>query len=91
MYVIISYDITSSKRRTKVMKFLMDYGTRVQKSVFECFINEEQFFYIKKTIKTLINHRKDRVRYWEICNSCASKVEILGWGEIKEDDTFSII
>ena len=42
MYVI-SYDIVSDKLRNKVAKILLDYGKRVQYSVFECYISQKQF------------------------------------------------
>ena len=43
MYVMVSYDIVEDRARTKVMKFLKDYGNRVQLSVFECDLHRETF------------------------------------------------
>ncbi len=91
MYVMVSYDIVDDKIRNKVMKFLKDYGTRVQYSVFECDINEEQFNKMKKGVEELIDKKRDRVRYYPICKACLKRVVISGWGEIKEDEGFEII
>lgn len=38
-YVVV-YDISSDRERTKVDKVLKNYGFRIQKSVFECKLNE---------------------------------------------------
>lgn len=38
-YVVV-YDISSDRERTKVDKILKNYGFRIQKSVFECKLNE---------------------------------------------------
>ena len=91
MYVMVSYDIVDDKTRYKVMKFLKDFGNRVQYSVFECNIDEERFKRIKKGVENLINKREDKVRYYFICKACIKRVVISGWGEIEEDEGFQII
>jgi len=91
MYVMISYDIVDDKTRNKVMKLLKDYGTKVQYSVFECDISEEQFKEIKQKIEELINKEEDKVRYYPICKACLKRVVISGWGEIREDEGFEVI
>ena len=39
MYVVVSYDITCDRRRSKVARTLEDHGKRVQYSVFDCILN----------------------------------------------------
>jgi len=91
MHVMVSYDIVDDKTRYKVMKFLKDFGNRVQYSVFECDIDEERFKKMKEGIEKLINKKEDRVRYYLICKACIKRVVISGWGEIEEDEGFQII
>ena len=38
--VLVIYDITDDKRRTKMVRCLERYGVRVQKSAFEAFLTE---------------------------------------------------
>jgi CRISPR-associated protein Cas2 len=83
MFVLISYDIVDNKIRNKVMKFLKDYGTRVQQSVFECTIDTRMYSSIKR--------EKDRVRFYSLCQGCMKKIEISGWGEVSEDEEFKLI
>ena len=47
MYLSVSYDITRTKARNKIVKLLESYGFRVQKSVFEIELNESQFEKLK--------------------------------------------
>jgi CRISPR-associated endonuclease Cas2 len=36
MFLVVAYDVTHDRRRTRVVKILKNYGERVQYSVFEC-------------------------------------------------------
>ncbi|MBW1669753.1 MAG: CRISPR-associated endonuclease Cas2 [Deltaproteobacteria bacterium] len=91
MYILVSYDIVDDKTRSKVSKYLKDFGTRVQKSVFECDLNEVQFSKMKNGVERLINSKEDRVRYYPLCKQCVGRVLISGWGEIAEDEGFEVV
>lgn len=91
MLVMISYDVVENKKRLKLMKFLKDYGERVQKSVFECNLTPRIYHEVKSGVEKIINKRKDRVRYYRICKGCADKAEISGWGEVTEEEEFVLI
>ena len=43
MFVLITYDISDNKRRSKVEKLLLEVGYRVNLSVFECDIKKGEF------------------------------------------------
>jgi len=91
MFVMISYDVVDDKKRLKLMKLLKDYGSRVQKSVFECNLSPKTYGQIKAGVEEIINKRKDRVRYYRICKGCIDKIEISGWGEVTEEEEFVVI
>jgi CRISPR-associated protein Cas2 len=91
MYTMVSYDIVNDKTRTRVMKFLKDFGNRVQLSVFECDLDNDQYARMKEGVEKLINKKKDRVRYYRLCKGCMDRVVISGWGEIDQDEGFTII
>ena len=91
MLVMISYDIVEDKKRLKLMKFLRDYGERIQKSVFECNLSSRTYETVKMGIEKIINKRKDRVRYYRMCEGCKNRIEISGWGEITEEEEFVVI
>lgn len=91
MYVMVSYDIVKDRTRTRVMKSLKDFGNRVQLSVFECDLSDDQYQRMKEGVEKLINKKEDRVRYYRLCKACMSRVVISGWGEIEQDEGFEII
>lgn len=77
-FMIVAYDISNNRRRTKLHDLLMDYGTPVQYSVFEFEITPKQYQRMKKAIKKLIKPRLDRVRIYYLCEDCRKKRAIIG-------------
>jgi len=66
--VLIIYDIIDNKRRTKMVKLLESYGTRVQRSAFEALINRSQYSKIIDGIKKIISN-EDNVRLYRLNSS----------------------
>ncbi|MBS8121723.1 CRISPR-associated endonuclease Cas2 [Candidatus Vampirococcus lugosii] len=58
MYLSISYDISNTKARNRIVKLLESYGFRVQKSVFEVQLNERQFKILKKQLQKILDRAK---------------------------------
>ena len=90
MYILISYDITKDKTRTKLAKKLLDFGPRIQKSVFEADINEKEMKEILALLKKTNIKKGDSIRLYKICESCKKNVQIWGSGEVTEDKEFYI-
>lgn len=78
MRYIISYDIVDTKRRTKVANTLLNYGVRVQYSVFECQINRDQKQELQCKIQKIIHAEEDIVSIYFQCNDCYLKKEHIG-------------
>ena len=74
---VVSYDIVDDTRRNKVAKVLLDYGERVQYSVFEITLME-MIPEIKEKISNLINTEEDNVRYYLLCRGCVNKKAVVG-------------
>ena len=91
MYVIVSYDMVNTRMRIKVAKLLLNYGKRVQKSVFECLIDDKQFIKMKEDLEKLIDMKEDTVRYYILCQRCVPNIKISGWGTISEDEDVYIV
>ncbi len=75
--LVISYDIIKDSRRNKVSKVLLDYGDRVQYSVFEV-STPEKLPEIKERISKLIDRKEDNIRYYLLCRSCEQKKIVIG-------------
>jgi len=85
MFIIVAYDIVENKRRTHVMKTLKGYGFHVQKSVFECYLNERQLRRLKAIIGGIIDNNEDSVRFYRLPEELADQVDILGLGEVSKN------
>ena len=65
MLYLVCYDISDAKRLRQVSSLLRHYGTRVQKSVFECRINTDLCKKMQKELSALCRE-KDSVLIYRI-------------------------
>ena len=91
MYILISYDISDDKRRSKVAKLLEDYGIRVQYSAFECLLDEGALLSLRRQLQEVIDYQGDSIRFYRLCKRCRSAIDILGLGIIHSKEDFYII
>ena len=78
MLRLIAYDVADSRRLAKVARICKDYGVRVEYSVFECDLNDEQFAHFFKKLEKVINVTEDRLIVYRICSSCMERIQSLG-------------
>ncbi len=94
MFILISYDIEGDKTRSQIATVLEAHGERVQYSVFECHLKPSQFEKLKKRLSAIIEQGPDdeafSIRYYRLCKSCISKIEIMGEGGVTEDPGYFI-
>ena len=86
MEMIVAYDIADPKRLRRVAKVMEDYGTRVQKSIFEVSVKASVFREMKGRIEQTIAPAEDGVKYFPLCEKCAATVEIIGRGIFVDPD-----
>ena len=91
MFVVVSYDVVDDRKRTKIAKAMKSYGERVQKSVFECRIDDQQFIRMKKTLESIMDMNEDSVRFYFLCKGCVDRIEISGWGTVTQDENLIIV
>lgn len=85
---IIIYDIIDDKRRRKMVKCLESFGIRVQKSAFECMINNTGHNKLVKIASKIIG-KDDLLRIYRLSADCS--VECWGnVGRLKDDDFWVI-
>ena len=83
MMVLITYDVNTETaagkaRLRKVAKQCVNYGRRVQNSVFECILDHAQCIMLKAALKELIDERVDSLRFYYLGNKFHTKVEHIG-------------
>lgn len=90
-FVIVSYDIKDNKRRVKAAKTLLDYGTRVQYSVFECILQDNALKKLTQKLQSIIKNDEDTVRFYTLCQNCRSIIQVYGTGVVTTDPDVYII
>ena len=83
MYILVTYDVDTTdksgqRRLRRVAKACLDYGQRVQNSVFECELTEVQFCILKERIDEIIDHSLDSIRFYHLNRSENRRVEVMG-------------
>jgi CRISPR-associated protein Cas2 len=90
-FILVVYDISNNKRRTKLHNALLNYGTPVQYSVFECLLDKKAEKEMRQAVNRIIRPRKDHVRFYVMCRSCLQKFSASGGREILTELPSAII
>lgn len=95
MLVLVSYDVETisaegRKRLRQVAKTCINFGQRVQNSVFECVVTPAQYEQFKIKLSSIINSEKDSLRIYHLGSNWQIKIESLGRQNTydPEKDTF---
>lgn len=83
MMVLITYDVSTidksgQKRLRQVAKKCVDYGQRVQNSVFECLLEPDQFVKLKNELESIIDTSQDSLRYYMLGSNWKRRVQHVG-------------
>ncbi|MBU4304279.1 MAG: CRISPR-associated endonuclease Cas2 [Candidatus Omnitrophica bacterium] len=83
MLVVVSYDVntlTPKGRRClrRVAKICVDYGQRVQYSVFECIVDPAQWTGLKNLLIKEIDQKTDSLRFYFLGANWKRRVEHVG-------------
>ena len=83
MYILVTYDVDTTdksgqRRLRRVAKACLDYGQRVQNSVFECELTDVQFCILKERINEIIDHALESIRFYHLNRSENRRVEVMG-------------
>ena len=81
--MLITYDVNTEtaegrKRLRKVATICVNYGQRVQNSVFECVIDPAKFKEVQHKLQNTINKEKDSLRFYYLGKNYKNKVEHIG-------------
>lgn len=66
------------KRLRKVAKQCVNYGIRVQNSVFECVMDNAKSRQVKAILEEIIDKEKDSLRFYYLGNNYKGKIEHIG-------------
>ncbi len=78
MFVVVSYDISDNKRRTKIFKAMKNYGVHVQYSVFECDLQPKPYRAMRDRLAKLIAPKEDNIRFYFLDEDAVAKIDCIG-------------
>lgn len=83
MLVLITYDVNTEdaagrKRLRQVARQCVNYGQRVQNSVFECRLDPAQCRMLQSKLCAIIEEEKDSLRFYYLGNHYQTKIEHFG-------------
>lgn len=83
MMVLVSYDVSTVDKRgqarlRRVAKTCLDYGQRVQNSVFECIVDPAQWTELRAKLIEIIDEQSDSLRFYFLGSSWERRLEHVG-------------
>ena len=83
MLVLVTYDVATAnqagkRRLNRVAKACLDFGQRVQKSVFECQVDPAQWAMLRHRLESIIEPAEDSLRYYYLGSNWRRRVEHHG-------------
>ena len=83
MLIIVTYDVSTEtaagrKRLRRVAKTCERVGQRVQKSVFECQVNQMQYETFERTLLAEIDEKEDNLRFYRLTEPTELRIKQYG-------------
>ena len=83
MLVLITYDVNTEdpagrRRLRQIAKQCVNYGQRVQNSVFECMLDTAQCKVLQAKLLSIMDKEKDSLRFYYLGNKYETRVEHFG-------------
>lgn len=85
MLILITYDVSTveaagRKRLRRVARACKDYGTRVQKSVFECQVGRKEWVLLRNRLLSEVETNEDSLRFYFLDENAVARTEHHGIG-----------
>ena len=83
MLVLVTYDVSTIekpglRRLRRVARACEDYGTRVQKSVFECQVGQKEWVNLRDRLLREIKDDEDSLRFYFLDEKAVARTEHHG-------------
>jgi len=83
MLILVSYDVSTEtaagrRRLRRVAKVCLNYGQRVQKSVFECKVDQAGFESLERELLVEIDEAQDSLRLYRLSEPLERHVKEYG-------------
>ncbi len=91
MQYVVCYDIADDRRRERLSSALLDYGARVQESVFVANLDDELAAGMMGRIRKLVDESFDRVHVFSLCGACSGRTVMVATAEMPVEREFYVI
>ncbi len=96
MLVLVSYDVSTmnklgKRRLAHIAKTCLNYGQRVQNSVFECLVDPGQWIAFRAELLRLYKPEEDSLRFYFLGKNWENKVEHHGTKDTPNLETGTLI
>jgi CRISPR-associated protein Cas2 len=83
MLMLVSYDVSTVDRAGKsrlrrIAKACLNWGIRVQNSVFECNVNPAQWVQLRAQLEDIFDPETDSLRYYNLGDHYSTRIEHVG-------------
>lgn len=83
MLMLVAYDVSTEtnagrRRLRRVARACLDYGQRVQNSVFECEVDPSQWVMLRARLIAEIDVARDSLRFYQLGAEGRRRVEHIG-------------
>ena len=83
MLVLITYDVNTEdaagrRRLRQIARQCVNYGQRVQCSVFECMVDPVQYRTLEAKLLSIMDEEKDSLRFYELGAHYEKKIRHFG-------------
>ena len=91
MQYVVCYDIADDRRRDRLASALLDFGARVQESVFLANLDDELAGKMMARVRKLVDENFDRVHVFALCAACAGRTVTLATAEVPAEKLFYVV
>lgn len=89
-FYVICFDVRDQRRLQKIARELKNYGVRVQKSIFECHLEKDEFAALQGKLLRWMDRSEDHVRCYRLCPKDERAVAVDGVGKKSLDHDYFI-
>ncbi|MEA3334186.1 MAG: CRISPR-associated endonuclease Cas2 [Pseudomonadota bacterium] len=91
MIYLVCYDISHPKRLRRTAKILENFGLRVQKSFFQCEMEQKRMELLRDQVLAVVDCEKDYFFIYPLCEDCSRKALTDGTGTLIKLLAFEIL
>lgn len=88
---LVAFDVADDQRRYQLVQVLLDYGQRVQESVFWIDVSKELIERMWKRMEPVVEEAEDVVWLVPVCGNCAREVVVRGTTRVPQVAEFYIL